>query len=122
LLIILIHPNELDEKLDVLSRTLQDTSAEVWSGTLSEYGDWWTMRDRMRVDVTPYQEGVRLHVRADQPIRNVCLDVDPQWQLTNPPAATSYSEGRLCLVSARPEAVFDFTVSRDAGARPSASR
>ena len=51
--VILIHPNILDHKFEFLKAFIPEVRDSAWFGTVTEFGDWWSARDNIELDVFP---------------------------------------------------------------------
>jgi hypothetical protein len=62
--VVLIHPDILDHKLEFEKRFVEALRQRAWFGTLREFGEFWAARDQVSVDVEHQGASVRLTLNA----------------------------------------------------------
>ena len=91
----------------------------AWFGTLASFGNWWSARDRISVDVVTAADGSKaLRVEAPETIAGLTLEVPAGWQLieTRPAGAAPRVSGqRLLLPAIQGEVVLRFAAARPRG-------
>jgi hypothetical protein len=65
LLVALIHTDVVEAKLEYEQRLVEALRARAWFGTVREFGEFWSARDQVRVDVRA--DGARLQVVVHAP-------------------------------------------------------
>ena len=81
LFVVLIHPDILDHKFDFQTRFVEAMKPYAWFGSLRQFGDWWSARDQITIDVKS-RKNIR-HVLLEIPdkIDGLVLNVPIKWQL-----------------------------------------
>ena len=72
---ILIHPNILGQKLEFEQKFVKAMGDTVWYGTMSQFGDWWSARDRVAVEISRQSGRTTVSLSAPNPISGLTLDV-----------------------------------------------
>ena len=67
LLVVLIHTDVTDQKLEFERRLVEALHRRAWFGTLREFGEFWAARDRVTVDVE--RRGAQLRIALAAPAR-----------------------------------------------------
>ncbi len=89
LFVVLIHPDILDHKLEFQKGLVQALKDRAWFGSLREFGDWWTARDRVVWSVTGSGTRRQLRLEAPQPVGNLALQVPQNYRFVgSSPALT----------------------------------
>lgn len=72
--VILVHPDTLGPQFRFLELIIPQLRPYSWFGTIREFGDWWSARDALAVDLMPADGGgVDLTLHAGVPIEGVAL-------------------------------------------------
>jgi len=82
---LLIHTDETGQKLEFVRRFIAEFKERAWFSTVSEFGQWWRVRDSAVIEVqqiTP--ELKKLSVQVDGTIAGLSLRVPDSWQLEDP--------------------------------------
>ena len=96
--VVLIHPNETDDKLAMLDGLLGALAPVSWIGTLQAFGDWWAVRDAVGVDVTLDEQTVLLVITAPAPIDGLTVQIPDAWGPAGPlPEGARLNDGALIL-------------------------
>lgn len=110
--VLLIHPNNLEDKLRFEQSFVKPWVGRAWFGTLGGFGQWWEARDRAGVDVSLSPEAATIRLTLPLPITDLQLCVPPGW--TEPRisqgSATSLEPGAV-LVSA-PKGIVTISMKR----------
>jgi hypothetical protein len=110
--VLLIHPNNIEDKLQFEKSFVQTWRNRAWFGTLGGFGRWWAARDHAGVDVESGPGEARIRLRLAEPIAGLPLRVPRDW--TQPRASqgtvTGHGPGEL-LVSA-PAGLVTITLAR----------
>ena len=119
LFVVLTHPNVLDHKLAFTRGLMDQLKPTAWFGTLASFGNWWSARDRISVDVVTAADGSKaLRVEAPETIAGLTLEVPAGWQLieTRPAGAAPRVSGqRLLLPAIQGEVVLRFAAAQPRG-------
>lgn len=79
--VVLIHPNTLGHKLAFERGFVDAVRAFSWFGTLSEFGQWWSARNKVGVDVDGEAERWTVHLDIPEPMAGLTLKVPGSFQL-----------------------------------------
>jgi Polysaccharide deacetylase len=82
LYVVLTHPNILAHKLDFTRGLVEKMKPKAWFGTLSGFGQWWTARDQVSLDVETEGAVKTLTLRAPLAIAGLTLELPAGWRLT----------------------------------------
>lgn len=74
---VLIHPNILDHKLRFETGLIDTLKAAAWIGALDEFGDWWSGRDHVEVDVVETEQGAHLRLTTREAVRGLTVHLPP---------------------------------------------
>ena len=78
---ILIHTDELGHKLDFLDRYLAHFQDRAWFGKVSDYGDWWRVRESVDMALLSGDGATHdLELRVDGNIDGLTLTVPDGWR------------------------------------------
>ena len=78
--VVLIHPNTLGHKLGFERGFVKAVRDFSWFGTLSEFGQWWSARNNVGVDVTGGGEHWTVHLDIPEPMVGLTLRVPGSFQ------------------------------------------
>ena len=78
--IVLIHPNTLGHKLGFERGFVNAVRDFSWFGTLSEFGQWWSARNKVGVDVDGGAERWTVHLDIPEPLVGLTLQVPATFQ------------------------------------------
>jgi len=84
LMVVLIHPNLVDEKLTFQERFVSATRSYAWYGTMGAFGAWWAARDAVQVDVQTSGTRHEVQVQAPESVAGLTLRVPASWRPTEP--------------------------------------
>ena len=73
LLVVLIHPNVVGDKLVFEQRLVEAIRDFSWLGSVADYGRWWVARDAVRVDVKSSTGGAMAEITAPSRIEGLTL-------------------------------------------------
>jgi len=79
-MMILIHPDVLDHKLEFERGFVKAMKGSAWFGTLGEFGSWWAARDRINIDLSDDRKTIQLE--APRQIQGLTLELPAGWQLS----------------------------------------
>ena len=93
--VVLIHPNILDHKLEFEKRFVEGVKPFAWFGSLSEFGRWWTARNDVSVDVDGQGNTHVLTLHIPTRMSGLTVEVPASWILDGRRAPSSAAqEGR----------------------------
>jgi hypothetical protein len=78
-LVLLIHPSNVEDKLRFEKALLPGLKDQAWFGTLGAFGRWWEARDLAGVDVEPDAGGASVTLTLPEPVTGLILQVPPAW-------------------------------------------
>ena len=79
--VVLIHPNILGHKLDFQKRLVTAIKSFSWFGSLREFGDWWSARNKVTIDVSSFAKGHKLMLNIPDSINGLVLNIPKEWEL-----------------------------------------
>jgi peptidoglycan/xylan/chitin deacetylase (PgdA/CDA1 family) len=83
LLVVLIHTEVTDHKLDFERRFVEALRQRAWFGTLREFGEFWTARDRIKLDVKRQGMQLRVTIVAPERIAGLTLHMPSGYLVTS---------------------------------------
>lgn len=81
--VVLIHPDILGHKFRFQKGLTQAVKEIAWTGSLAEFGDWWSARDRAEIDVTGTDEGYLVKLVLPEPIQGLTLEIPDNLEFVN---------------------------------------
>jgi len=82
--VVLIHPDVFDDKLEFLKGFVAAAKAkQVWFGTLSGFGRWWSARDKVGMDVRRSGSGMELDLQFEDAVSGLSVQVPRGWTLVD---------------------------------------
>ena len=94
--VVLIHPNILDHKLEFEKRFVDGVKSFAWFGSLSQFGQWWAARNEVSLDVAELGNRHVLTVHVPTPMTGLTLEVPANWNLDTTTALSSIAQsGRI---------------------------
>jgi hypothetical protein len=90
--VILIHPNILDHKLEFEKRFVEGVKSFAWFGSVSQFGQWWSARNEVAVDVSREGDGYLLTLQVPNPMVGLTVQVPNGWTLDERSASLSLAE------------------------------
>ncbi len=102
LYVVLIHPNILGHKLDFQKRLVAALKNQAWFGSLREFGDWWSARDKIIWKVEAEGSHRRVILDLPQAVAVLPLQLPPnyRWIPDQAIAAESVTQRMLLLKQA----------------------
>ena len=83
LMMVLIHTDVTDHKLDFERKLVAALRPRAWFGTLREFGDFWAARDKVAVDVERLGKQIRLVLAAPQRVVGLALRVPAGYRVAS---------------------------------------
>ena len=80
--VVLIHPDILDHKFDFQVGFVDALRDHAWFGSLRQFGDWWSARDRIKIDVKSKTSTHRVVLDVPEAISGLVLSVPASWRLS----------------------------------------
>ena len=80
--VVLIHPNVLGHKLEFERQFYDAVKDWAWFGSMREFGDWWSARSALQVDVVAEPDRTVLSIEAPRRITGVTLEVPMGWMVS----------------------------------------
>jgi len=95
---VLIHTDVLDHKLEYEERFIAEFKDRAWFGTVSQFGDWWAVRDSAIVEVIEVDAStMRVQVTTEGAIDGLSIRVPNGWQFQTGPAGSQQQGDVLIL-------------------------
>lgn len=79
--VVLIHPNILGHKLEFEKQFYEAVKDWAWFGSMREFGDWWSARNVLHVDVAGKADRRMVSINAPRRISGVTVEVPIGWTL-----------------------------------------
>jgi len=79
--VVLSHPDILDHKFEFEKGLVKHVKPYAWFGTMSEYGDWWTARNEIEIDVVDNGPEKIIVLDAPSPIEGLTIAVPENYVL-----------------------------------------
>jgi hypothetical protein len=83
LLVVLIHTDITDYKLEFERRLVEALRQRAWFGTLREFGEFWAARDRVTVEVTRQARRVRVELAAPERVTGLALLIPAGYRVAS---------------------------------------
>ncbi len=113
--VVLIHPNVLDHKLEFEKRFVEAVKPFAWFGSLSQFGQWWAARNEVAVDVSKAGEERILTIQVPSPMVGLTIEVPGDWTLdtrSTVPGSVERIGGVILLHEARDTIRLHFSKGR----------
>lgn len=95
---VLSHPNVLDYKYRFFEKILPRLKNLAWMGTISQFGDWWSAREQLEIDVARRDQHILVAISAPQPVKGITLHLPASWKPAAAlPEGSKLETGRLYL-------------------------
>lgn len=75
LYMVLIHTDAVDARLDFQKEIIEEVKPYAWMGSLNQFGDWWTARDKVSVDLKTLDKEIEISLTAPAPITGLTLEM-----------------------------------------------
>ncbi|HMS82389.1 MAG TPA: hypothetical protein PKD12_01900 [Nitrospira sp.] len=118
--VVLIHPNILDHKLDFEKQFYDAVKNWTWFGSMREFGDWWSARNALQVEVVAKAGRMAVSMDAPRRITGAVLEVPLGWTLL-PQGGVRQDGRRIILDVVEGTRVFYFGVDGLGDAKESTS-
>jgi hypothetical protein len=82
--VVLIHPDMLDHKMRFLKGFIPAVRGDAWFGTVSEFGAWWSARDRIELDVFPEKDVFILRLKVPREMSGLTLVIPDKYRYLPP--------------------------------------
>lgn len=80
--VVLTHTDEIDSRLVFQKKMIEEVKPYAWIGTIRKFGDWWSARNEVSVDVIKRsEEEYQILLHAPQEIKGLTLEIDPGFQI-----------------------------------------
>ena len=79
--VVLIHPNILGHKLEFEKQFYEAAKDWAWFGSMREFGDWWSARNVLHLDVATNADRMTVVINAPRRISGMTLEVPVGWIL-----------------------------------------
>ena len=79
--VVLIHPDIIGHKFEFQTRFVEAMKPYAWFGSLQQFGDWWSARDKINIDVKRTQTKYHVLLSIPERIKGLVLNVPANWRL-----------------------------------------
>jgi peptidoglycan/xylan/chitin deacetylase (PgdA/CDA1 family) len=114
--VLLIHPNNLEDKFRFLQSFVKPWVGKAWFGTLGGFGQWWETRDHTGVDVVVDGDRATVRLSAPAPLSGLVLKVPQAW--TQPTLSqgrvTAFTPGEVIVTAPKGVAILSMKVATPA--------
>ena len=83
---ILIHPNILGHKFRFQEAYIKHFKDEAWFGTMSEFGDWWSARSKVEVDIQDIGNLIKVSLTVPEAIEGLELVLPFGYEFISSPS------------------------------------
>lgn len=83
LLVVLVHTDVTGHKLEFVRKLVDAQRHRAWSGSVSEFGEFWAARDRVTVDLERQGETIRVALAAPERIAGLALHVPAGYRVAS---------------------------------------
>jgi len=73
--VVLIHPDVLDHKFRFEQGLIAAVRDYSWFGSIAGFGDWWSARDQIELDVSTSADKYQVSLAIPEPIRGLTLEL-----------------------------------------------
>lgn len=80
--VVLIHPDILDHKLEFQKGFVKAMKPYAWFGSVRQFGDWWSARDRVDIDVVLKENEYHVMLNIPASVNGLVVNVPEVWRLT----------------------------------------
>jgi hypothetical protein len=94
--VVLIHPNILGHKLEFEKQFYEAVKDWAWFGSVREFGDWWSARNALHVDVASKADRMMVSITAPRRISGMTIEVPIGWTLL--PQGGVRQDGRTIIL------------------------
>jgi hypothetical protein len=100
LFVVLAHPDIVGHKFEFMRGLIEKMKPTAWFGTLRSFGQWWSARDGVTLDVRNSNGLKTVIMRAPEIVTGLTLELPASWRLNLPPGAdnTLVQSGRQLLL------------------------
>lgn len=109
LVVVLIHTDVLDHKLEFEKRFVEGVKGHAWLGDLSQFGGWWAARDAVQVDVSA--DGSELRVELTKALKGLTLVLPKAVTVAQIPKGVSAKQDGSLLTLTAPAGVYRFRLT-----------
>ncbi len=90
--VILIHPDIVGQKFAFEKGFVAAMDSSVWYASMRQFGDWWSARDQVGVDVVKNGNLITLSLTAPKPVSGLTLSHPQNWKLEPPTPSLSVND------------------------------
>ncbi len=83
LYVVLTHTDAADSRLDFQKAIVEDVRPYAWMGSLRQFGDWWTARDQVSVDVAVSDDAIEIMLSAPVALSGLTLEMDQCYEVVD---------------------------------------
>jgi hypothetical protein len=83
LMVVLIHPDIIDHKLEFEKRLVESLHQRAWFGSIREFGEFWAARDHVSVDIEHKDSQTRVSLNAPVQVAGLTLHLPVGYRVVS---------------------------------------
>ncbi len=83
LYVVLTHTDAADSRLDFQKGIVEEVRPYAWMGSIRQFGDWWTARDQVSVDVKSRDNQIEIILNAPLALSGLTLEMDQCFEVVD---------------------------------------
>ncbi len=80
-MVVLIHTDAVDDRLKFQKELVDEVKPYAWMGSMRQFGNWWSARDKIEVDVAEENGEVVISLRAPKAIKGLTLELSGEYDI-----------------------------------------
>lgn len=84
LYVVLIHTDKVDSRLDFQKALVEEVKPYAWMGSMRQFGNWWTARDQVEVDIRSEGGNLVVALKAPKPVEGLILEMPECLDIVDP--------------------------------------
>lgn len=97
--VVLIHPDVIDYKLKFEKEFIEGVKPISWLGSMSDFGDFWSARNKISLDITEDSNTKQINMHIPEPIYGITLTLPKDWVFKDViPKTTNVSQQGTSLI------------------------
>ena len=82
-MVVLIHPDIIDHKLEFEKRLVESLHQRAWFGSIREFGEFWAARDHVSVDIEHKDSQTRVSLNAPVQVAGLTLHLPVGYRVVS---------------------------------------
>ena len=82
-MVVLIHTDAIDDRLKFQKELVDEVKPYAWMGSIRQFGDWWSARDLVEVDVSDKGGSIVITLEAPEAIQGLTLELDGIYRIVD---------------------------------------